>query len=136
MAAYTEQCPNEAYRRMIERAQTSNIHTHLGAEHVAGFLPERDCNILDSAQSRDEPSHQLFMRVALETWRSTSLEQLTAKFTAVRNECPMRGVVSRPRSQTASADMVSSSDKPERCTAASAPAPWRKRSPECTHVPA
>jgi hypothetical protein len=28
-----EQCPNIAYRRMIEHAHTSNIHMHLGAEH-------------------------------------------------------------------------------------------------------
>ena len=28
-----EQCPNVAYRRLIEHAHTSNIHMHLGAEH-------------------------------------------------------------------------------------------------------
>jgi hypothetical protein len=28
-----EECPNVAYRRMIEHAHTSNIHMHLGAEH-------------------------------------------------------------------------------------------------------
>jgi formyltetrahydrofolate hydrolase len=57
---------------------------------VAGFLSERDCNILDSVQSRDEPRQPLFMRVAFETGRSTSLEQLTAEFAAVRNEWRMR----------------------------------------------
>lgn len=31
-----EQCPSEAYRRMIEHAHTSNIHMHLGAEHGGG----------------------------------------------------------------------------------------------------
>ncbi len=69
--------------------------------HVTGFLFERGCNVIDSAQFGDESTGLFFMRVHFSAPQSHTLEQLEAEFATVaarfRMDARIRDLRVRPR---------------------------------------